>query len=199
MNKKNKEKNKEKDEEKKFKILIIGHDYVGLSAFFHKLKTGEFDPNLPFNIGFNYFRIESKMPDNKIVLLEVYDTKGQTISRPSTRQFFNRADGFILIYSINNKDSFDDLENWLKILKEENSFEKPIFLVGNKNDLEDKRIITKKKGEKYADKNGFMFTECSVKNDSWDDIKSIFERLANKIYEKYIGSGKKVELSENEK
>ena len=109
------------------------------------------------------------------------------------------ADGFILIYSINNKDSFDDLENWIKILKEENSFEKPIFLVGNKNDLENERKITNEQGEKYAEKNGFMFIECSVKNDSWDKIKSILEKLANRMYEKYIGSGKKIELSENEK
>ena len=190
MNKKNKEKNKEKDEEKKFKILIIGKDYSGLTAFYYKLSTGKFDPNLPFNVTFSYFAIELKMPDKINVSFEVYDTKGQITSRGLTRKFFNMADGFILIYSINNKDSFDDLENWIKILKEENSFEKPIFLVGNKNDLENERKITIERGEKYAEKNGFMFTECSVKNDSWDEIKSIFEKLANKVYEKYIGNGK---------
>ena len=94
------------------------------------------------------------------------------------------------MYSIDNKESFDDLENWIKILIEENSFEKPIYLVGNKNDLEMEREISLKQGEEYAEKYGLMFSESSLKNDSWDKIKSIFEDLAKVVYKVSLGKDK---------
>ena len=124
------------------------------------------------------------MEDGKNVRFKVYDTKGQKRLRAINRMYFKGTDGVILIYSINNKDSFDDLQDWLQMLKEEIPNDIPIFLVGNKNDLENERKIRIEQGADFAAKHGFMFCECSVKCDSWDKIKSIFERLAKTIYEK---------------
>ena len=94
------------------------------------------------------------------------------------------------MYSIDSKESFDFLEYWINMLKRENSFEIPIYLLGNKNDLEMEREITKEQGAEYAEKYGFIFSECSVKNDSWDKIKSIFEDLAKVVYEVFLGNNK---------
>ena len=176
------------DDKLSFNILIVGHDYVGLTAFCYKLNTGKFGPYLLTNIAIetHYFKIEMK--DGKKIDFKVFDTKGQ--DRPVTRRYFKRADGIILMYSIDFKESFDDLENWINMLKEEDSFEIPIYLVGNKNDLETKREITKEQGAEYAEKYGFIFTECSVMYDSWDKIKSIFEDLAKVVYEVFLGNNK---------
>ena len=173
-----------------FNILIIGKDFVGLTAFCYKFKTGKFNPNLLFNTSIDSFITEIKMKDGEKVPFRIYDTKGQERYRKITQKYFKYAHGFILIYSIDKKESFDDLENWIQMLKEENSIEKPIFLLGNKKDLENEREITKKQGENFAEKNGFIFSECSVKNDSWDDIKSIVEDLAEVIYEISLGNNK---------
>ena len=174
----------EKKEQNKsiFNILIIGKDYVGLTAFCYKFQTGKFNSLLICNLSINSFKTEIKMKDGEKVCFEIYDTEGQEKHRKITQKYFKIAHGFILIYSIDNKESFDDLENWIQILKEENSIEKPIFLLGNKKDLENERKITVEQGEYFAEKNGFIFSECSVKNDSWDDIKSIVEDLAEVIY-----------------
>ena len=169
----------------KYKILILGHNYVGLTAFFHKLKTGKFDPCLPYRLGIETYEMIVKMEDNRKVPFKIYDTKGQEKEREIiTRVLFKETDGVILIYSIDNKESFDDLENWLRMLKEDIKTEIPIFLIGNKRDLEEERIITFEQGAKFAEKHGFMFSECSVRCDSWDEIKSIVEKLAKTIYEK---------------
>ena len=173
-----------------FKILIVGHEFVGLTAFCYKLNTGKFDPSLPFIVGIDYHRFIIEMKDGKKIVFFVYDTKGQKTTLILTRSYFKGADGIILMYSIDFKESFDDLENWINMLKEEDSFEIPIYLVGNKNDLETKREITKEQGAEYAEKYGFIFTECSVKNDSWDKIKSIFEDLAKVVYEVSLGNNK---------
>ena len=105
------------------------------------------------------------MEDGKNVRFKVYDTKGQKRLRAITRMYFKGTDGVILIYSINNKDSFDDLQDWLQMLKEEIPNEIPIFLVGNKNDLEEQRKIKIEQGADFAAKHGFMFSECYVKCD----------------------------------
>ena len=55
------------------------------------------------------------------------------------------------------------------------------IFIGNKNDSELEREVTRAR-EKFAEKHGFMISECSVKNDSWDLIKSFFEELAKTIY-----------------
>ena len=173
-----------------FNILIVGQCYVGLTAFCYKLRTGKFDPYLPFIVGIDTHKFIIEMKDGKKIVFIVYDTKGQEVSRHLTRTYFKMSDGIILMYSIDCKESFDDLENWINMIKEEDSFEIPIYLVGNKNDLETKREITREQGAEYAEKYGLIFTECSVKNDSWDKIKSIFEDLAKVVYEVSLGNNK---------
>ena len=137
-----------------YKILILGHDYVGLTAFCHKLKTGKFDPHLLYNTGIDISRIIVEMEDGQKVLFKVYDTKGQKNLREVTRRYFKETDGVILIYSIDNKESFDDLDNWVQMLKEEITTDIPRFLIGNKRDLEKERIITFEQGAKFAEKHG---------------------------------------------
>ena len=173
-----------------FRILIVGCNYVGLTAFFHKLSTGKFDPYLLTNLGIDFRIMKIEMNDGKKISFIVYDTKAQESKRNLTISLFKGADGIILMYSIDSKESFDFLEYWINMLKRENSFEIPIYLLGNKNDLEMEREITKKQGAEYAEKYGFIFSECSVKNDSGDKIKSIFEDLAKVVYEVFLGNNK---------
>ena len=68
------------------------------------------------------FRMIVKMEDGQKVTFKIYDTKGQERLRKITRIHLKGTDSVILMYSIDNKESFDDLENWLQILKEEETF-----------------------------------------------------------------------------
>ena len=72
--------------------------------------------------------------------------------------------GLILVYSINNKKSFENCEEWLNEIKRNNIKNIPIILIGNKCDLEEEREVDKEEGLNYANKNGFKFFECSAKN-----------------------------------
>ena len=72
--------------------------------------------------------------------------------------------GLILVYSINNKKSFENCEKWLNEIKRNHFQNIPIILIGNKCDLEEERKVNKEEGLNYANKNGFKFFECSAKN-----------------------------------
>ena len=71
--------------------------------------------------------------------------------------------GLILVYSINNKKSFENCEEWLNEINRNNIKNIPIILIGNKCDLEEEREVNKEEGLNYANKNGFKFFECSAK------------------------------------
>ncbi|KAJ5074308.1 ras gtpase [Anaeramoeba ignava] len=59
---------------------------------------------------------------------------------------YEKTDGFIVVYSINDKNSFNELQNYLKEIYEFKKVDDfPIIIIGNKNDLEDQRVITKRR------------------------------------------------------
>ena len=49
-------------------------------------------------------------------------------------------------YEMISEESFDDIEYWLKYLKEKTASDVKVFLIGNKSDLEESRLITKEQG-----------------------------------------------------
>ena len=69
-----------------------------------------------------------------------------------------------MVYAIDNKNSFDNLEEWLNEIKTQGNPEVKIFLIGNKIDLEEKRQIPYKTGEKFSNENNLnLFLETSAK------------------------------------
>ena len=62
-----------------FRILIVGCNYVGLTAFFHKLSTGKFDPCLLTNLGIGSRIMKIEMNDGKksVLLFMILKHKNQ--------------------------------------------------------------------------------------------------------------------------
>ena len=123
------------------------------------------------------------MEDNKIANFYIFDTIGINRLRSITQRLFEIADGIVLIYDITKKISFDGLQDWLSLLKEEIDTETPIVLFGNKNDMVNRREITKEEAEKFAKENKFLFFESSIKNVSQNELFSMFIKIAKFIYE----------------
>ena len=91
----------------------------------------------------------------------------------------------LLVYAINNKESFYDINKWLNDLNNHSIPNIPKFLIGNKCDLENERTVTINEGKNYAIENKFdLFTECSAKNNI--NCQQIFIEVALFLYEGYI-------------
>ena len=170
-------------DEYSYKILLVGDSTVGKTCFFNKLITSEFIEGTTRTININKKTLDLKMHDNKFVKFYLIDTIGISRLRSITTEIFDLADGIILIYDITNKNSFEGLQNWIEIIKEEIPFEIPIFLFGNKNDLKVNREVTKEEAEKFSEEHKFMFFECSAKDDSHFKLLNIFDQIANFVYE----------------
>ena len=106
--------------------------------------------------------------------------------------YYRGAHGILLIYDITDKDSFKSLQNWL-IEIEKNAHKNVVkVLIGNKCDLDDKRVISYSQGKEFADTYGLKFIETSAKKNS--NVNEAFELLSRELInsnvEKKIGKNK---------
>jgi len=96
-----------------------------------------FENHYSATVGFEFFTFNVKIND-KVVKLQIWDTCGQEIYRSLITNFYRSSALGILVYAIDNKNSFDNLDVWLKDLKTQSNPDVKVFLIGNKTDLEDK-------------------------------------------------------------
>ena len=123
--------------------------------------------------------------NHKLVKLQIWDTCGQEIYRSLITNFYRSSSLAIIVYSIDKKDSFKDVEMWIKELKINSSPDIKIILIGNKSDLADDRQVSYEEGEKYLDEPAIIsFYETSAK--TGDNIRKIFEEVGLVLYKDYI-------------
>ena len=101
--------------------------------------------------------------DGKKVKLQIWDTAGQERFKNIQASYYKGANGILVVYDITNKESFEHVNSWL--IEIEKNGNKNVFkiLIGNKNDLEEQRAVTKEQGEEFASINGMDFFETSAK------------------------------------
>ena len=163
------------------KIIILGSVGVGKTCLITRYKTGKFLQHIPSTFGSNFVKID-KIINNKKYVLNIWDTAGQEKYNSLTQTFTKNAKIVILVYSIIDKKSFLDLDNWLKLVKEGNG-EKGYVLgvAANKWDLYLQSEVSDKKGKEYAKKINAIWKSTSAKEES----KGI-EELISELTMEYI-------------
>ena len=79
--------------------------------------------------------------------LQIWDTAGTEKHRSITESYYKCASGVILTYGVDDRKSFDSIIYWAGEVREKNSLDIPLILVGNKSDLtEKKRKVTEDQG-----------------------------------------------------
>ena len=167
-----------------FKIIVIGDSGVGKSCLTNKATKNIFEESYNATVGFEFFSFNIKMFE-KIIKLQIWDTCGQELYRSLITNFYRNASLAIMVYAINNKDSFDNIDVWLKELKIHSNPDSKVFLIGNKIDLENERIVNREQGEQYANQNHFnLFLESSAKTGF--NAQKIFIEAAKILYKDYL-------------
>ena len=166
-----------------FKVIVIGNSSVGKSSLVDRATKNRFLEDYNATIGFDYCSFYIKY-DNKIIKLQIWDTCGQEIYQSLITNFYRNSSLAIMVYSINDRTSFENLDNWLKELKRESNPDAKTILIGNKVDLESERVVSKEEAEKYAKDFHFnQFFETSAKTGF--NTQEVFIRAGIMLYEDY--------------
>ena len=166
------------------KVLTLGDASVGKSSIVLRYSDNKFNEAWLSTIG-----VDSKRKIVKIkgetVKVSIWDTAGQEKFQNIVKQYYNGANGVLLIFDITNKKSFDKINFWYKDLKQSvNIDEIFVCLVGNKIDLEENRVISKEEAEEYARENNMQYLEVSAK--TGEGIKELFDEATNKVMDKIL-------------
>ena len=163
-----------------FKLIIIGDQGVGKSCLAIKASRNYFEDFYSPTVGFEFLSFNVKVED-KIVKLQIWDTCGQEVYRSLISSFYRSASLAIIVYSIDNEESFNNIEKWLNDVKSQSNPNVKIFLIGNKADLEDKRKVARIEGEKfYNDHKLSYFIETSAKTGF--NVQNVFIKAAKELY-----------------
>lgn len=164
-----------------FKLLLIGDSGVGKTCVLFRFSDDAFNSTFISTIGID-FKIRTIDLDDKKIKLQIWDTAGQERFRTITTAYYRGAMGIMLVYDITNEKSFDNIKTWIKNIEQHASDAVEKMLLGNKCDMEDKRVITKEQGEKFAAEAQIAFMETSAKADI--NVEAAFLKIAREIKKK---------------
>ena len=142
------------------KIIFTGDVAVGKTSIINTLLGTKFTDEYEPSIGVDFFS-KTMYYKGKQIKLQIWDSAGQEKFRSLIPNYIRGASLIFLVYDITNQNSFNHLSDWIKFINNiENSI---IIIVGNKIDLEDKRVILFDDGKKFAEENNFEIYEVSAK------------------------------------
>ena len=121
-----------------FKLIVIGDSGVGKSCLTNSAVKNVFNDAYNATVGFEFFTFNINI-NGKVVKLQIWDTCGQELYRSLITNFYRNSSLAIIVYAINSKDSFEDIEMWLRELRTHSNPDAKVFLIGNKLDLENER------------------------------------------------------------
>jgi len=159
-----------------FKIGVMGPGAVGKSAvtlrFIQNAFVTDYDPTIEDS----YRKVVTV--DEHACLLEVLDTAGQEDFIALRSTWFTQSEGFIFVYSVVSRGTFENLNNFYEEYCKIREDEPPLVLVANKVDLPDRKVTTEE-GKAMADKWKASYYETSAK--TGDNVEDVFFAVARKL------------------
>ncbi|ODV97336.1 hypothetical protein PACTADRAFT_15811 [Pachysolen tannophilus NRRL Y-2460] len=160
------------------KIAVVGSRSVGKSSMTVQYVEEHFVESYYPTIENQFSKTISFK--NQEYAIEILDTAGQDEFSIMNQKHLIGIHGYILVYSIASKNSFDMLQVIRdKIIDSTGNEHLPMIVVGNKNDLEAQRQVTRSEGENWAKSFGYKFIECSARTNS--NVDQVFELLIAEI------------------
>jgi GTPase KRas protein len=178
-----------------YKLVIVGGGGVGKSALTIQLIQNhfidEYDPTIE-----DSYRKQVTI-DEETCLLDILDTAGQEEYSAMRDQYMRTGQGFMLVYAITSRSSFDEIASFREqILRVKDKDKVPMVLIGNKCDLETERQVTTGEGQDLSKSFGCPFYESSAKTrinveESFYELVREIRKASGDGHNQKGGAGKK--------
>ena len=173
-----------KDDIKELKVILLGEPGVGKTNIISRYLSGSFNQSSNPTIG-STFGEKIIKKEGVTYSLKVWDTTGQERYNSITKLFVKGSHIVILVYSIDNLQSFEKVNFWLNYIKEELQEGKYILgILGNKRDLYEFEVVSEEDGKKLAQKKNAVFGLVSAKIDV-NGIINYFDTILEEYISKF--------------
>ena len=162
-----------------FKVSLIGDSSTGKTSILLRFIDDYFTEDTKSTIGVDFKLVSFELEPKIYAKMQIWDTCGSERFKSLTSSFIKTCSAFILIFDLTRKNTFHNIEHWIKIIKE-NTSPKFMILIGNKSDLINERNIDKEIILDYCEKNLFNYMEISAKNNL--NIEKLFKEVAYQLY-----------------
>ena len=167
-----------------FKLIVLGNSGVGKSCLTFKAIKKQFTEEHQVTLGFEFFSFYIRI-NNKYIQLQIWDTCGMELYRSLISSFYKDSALALLVYSVSDQQSFEDVSKWLTDVKTQSQPDIKTILIGNKTDLESERAVSTEEGQKFQNENQLdLFVETSAK--SGNNVERTFLEAARILYNNYI-------------
>ena len=179
-----------------FKIILVGDTGTGKTNILSKYAKNSFESNSKPTVGVEFFSKRINI-NGKFIKMQIWDTAGQERYRSIVSGYFKDTKGFLIVYDITNKSSFNNIDKWINEIM--NSIQNPLMiLIGNKSDLNFERKVSIEEALEKAERHNCDIYEVSALDGK--NIDYIFLNINYKILKKISQeiNGKENIFNENE-
>ncbi|KAF7207095.1 ras-related protein ralB-B [Nothobranchius furzeri] len=169
------------------KVIMVGSGGVGKSALTLQFMYDEFVEDYEPTKADSYRK--KVVLDGEDVQIDILDTAGQEDYAAIRDNYFRSGEGFLLVFSITEHESFtatSEFREQILRVKEEEGI--PLLLVGNKSDLEDRRQVSGEEATTKASEWGIQYVETSAKTRA--NVDKVFFDLMREVRKKKMSESK---------
>jgi len=147
-------------------FILIGDSTVGKTCFLTRYFKNQFNETFLSTIGIDK-EIKHVKVGNDNYKMTLWDTAGQERFKCLPKKYYQNADGVLLLFDVTNEETFNNVSNWMKDVKENSNKDGKesdiaLYLIGNKIDKPD-RVIQRETAETQAKSLGMKYFEVSCK------------------------------------
>lgn len=164
-----------------YKVAVFGSGRCNKSAFVIQFVQDYYITDYDPTIKDSYERVI--VIDGQKVHLDILDTASQDDFAPMRRSYMRQGNGFIIMYSIDDRESFEDVEKFYRdLMCVKNETNVPLVICGNNCELTDRRVVSKEEGEELANRLNAGFFETSGSENI--NVDQSFIELTRRMLEK---------------
>ena len=99
-------------EQQHIKVVLVGETQTGKTALITRIIDDEFSVDSPSTLVASMKGRKFSYRDGKEITLDIWDTAGQEKFRALNKVFYKNAVIAIMVYSIDNRNTFDEIKNY---------------------------------------------------------------------------------------
>lgn len=169
-----------------FKYIFVGECGVGKSSIVQKYIDPESDPQgLPATLDVQQFNAEETVGSDTYPI-SLWDTTGEEKFRSVTSAFYKGAQGAFAVFDVTDRDSFECADKWLNEALRYCGSDVITYIIGNKIDCADDRVVSREEGEalckKVKNSNETTYMETTI-----FDVETI-NKAINSMTERVVRS-----------